>query len=161
MRLDVSRAFVTDGFCKDFAFSLDLDSLWDDRSFDGSVSVRGSLKNRADVLSLEMTVCYALLGGCDRCCEEVRRDYETRVNVILVREKQDEENDDLIEVTGDFFEVDDLVSESILLSAPAKFLCKEDCRGLCPLCGQNLNVKNCGCRQTQSPFDRLKQEFNS
>ena len=161
MRLDVSRAFVTEGFLQPFTASLSFPAGLTDKPLDGDVAVRGTLQNRAGVLSLTMDVSYVLKGGCDRCCEEVRRTYETAVSVLLVREKQDEENDDLIEVAGDFFEIDDLISESVLLSAPAKFLCKEDCRGLCPLCGQNLNVKNCDCRQTHSPFDRLKQDYNS
>jgi len=161
MQLDVSRAFVTEGFSHCFTASLTPDSPWEGRAFTKPIGVSGKLENRAGVLSLSLHAVYEIGGPCDRCCEETSVSCETDVCVFLVREKQEEENDDIVVVSGDFFEIDELVNEAVMLSAPAKLLCKESCRGLCPLCGQNLNVKNCGCRQTQSPFDRLKQDFNS
>jgi uncharacterized protein len=42
-------------------------------------------------------------------------------------------------------EVDDLVREQIELALPMGRLCKQDCRGLCPHCGANLNQVECGC----------------
>ena len=40
----------------------------------------------------------------------------------------------------------ELVREDIILSLPYRFLCREDCKGLCPVCGKNLNTGSCGCR---------------
>lgn len=42
------------------------------------------------------------------------------------------------------------VREDILINLPQKYLCREDCRGLCPNCGQNLNVRQCGCEPPES-----------
>jgi uncharacterized protein len=41
--------------------------------------------------------------------------------------------------------VEDVVREQVLLSLPSRTLCSEDCKGLCPRCGQNLNLGNCTC----------------
>ena len=41
--------------------------------------------------------------------------------------------------------VEDVVREQVLLSLPPRTLCREDCKGLCPRCGQNLNLGNCAC----------------
>jgi uncharacterized protein len=41
---------------------------------------------------------------------------------------------------------DHLLRENVLLSLPVQPLCREDCRGLCPQCGANLNLRLCGCQ---------------
>jgi len=47
--------------------------------------------------------------------------------------------------SGDFIEVTDIAREQILLSLPMKPICREDCKGLCPHCGRNRNLKDCNC----------------
>ncbi|MGD0796116.1 MAG: DUF177 domain-containing protein [Acidobacteriaceae bacterium] len=44
--------------------------------------------------------------------------------------------------------LEDVVREQVLLSLPSRTLCKEDCKGLCPRCGQNLNQQTCNCKPT-------------
>ena len=163
MRLELARAFVTEGFEQTISQQVVLEedlSLWSNGGVDKTVSVTGRLFNRADILHLHLDVGYTVVGNCDRCCEPVTMTCTAPIRVILVKEKQDEDNDDLLEVPGDFLDVDPLLHESILLNVSGKLLCREDCQGLCPLCGQNLNEKKCDCRQTQSPFDILKQKCN-
>ncbi len=55
-------------------------------------------------------------------------------------------------------DLQDVLREQIILSVPMQPLCSDDCRGLCQACGQNLNVKACGCeeRKTESPFSVLQ-----
>jgi uncharacterized protein len=47
--------------------------------------------------------------------------------------------------TGEGLELEDVLREHILLEVPLKMLCREDCRGLCPQCGKDLNRESCGC----------------
>lgn len=47
--------------------------------------------------------------------------------------------------TGKVIDLDPLVREQLLLAMPAYPVCKEDCKGLCPVCGANLNDRECGC----------------
>jgi uncharacterized protein len=47
--------------------------------------------------------------------------------------------------------LEDVVREQVLLSLPSRTLCKEDCKGLCPRCGQNLNLGTCNCNSTSDP----------
>ena len=47
--------------------------------------------------------------------------------------------------------LEDVVREQVLLSLPTRTLCKEDCKGLCPRCGQNLNLETCSCKSTSDP----------
>lgn len=64
----------------------------------------------------------------------------------------------------DFLETTDEIRDVMILSYPVKFNCREDCRGLCPTCGVNLNEEACHCSkkgdmEKSSPFDRLKDWY--
>ncbi|MCI8542467.1 YceD family protein [Acetatifactor aquisgranensis] len=85
-------------------------------------------------------------GACDRCLTEVpvalKLDFE---RTILSPEAWGEEADDFGFMDGFSLDVETLVHDEILLNWPAKILCKDDCKGICPVCGQNLNERECGC----------------
>ena len=49
--------------------------------------------------------------------------------------------------TGTQLAIGDILHEQVLLALPMKALCTVDCKGLCPSCGTNLNVKSCNCRK--------------
>ncbi len=75
-------------------------------------------------------------------------------------ERSDDDMDDEVHVyTGEEIELGDMLREHVILSAPMRPLCHEECRGLCPVCGQDLNERRCDCReeQIQSPFAVLKK----
>ena len=61
---------------------------------------------------------------------------------------------------GKPLDLTDDVREDILLSLPLKFLCQEDCRGLCPHCGQNLNEGTCSCQELDQEISAEEQEEN-
>lgn len=48
--------------------------------------------------------------------------------------------------SGEYIELSEDIRESLLLEIPFRVLCSEDCKGLCPKCGQNLNQKECDCQ---------------
>lgn len=97
---------------------------------------------------------------CDRCLEAFpfANDLEFAVRYLpraatpeegVEEEEVEDENLDL-----DFYDertllLDDILAEQIQLSVPMKTLCREDCRGLCPECGTNLNQGDCGCRASE------------
>ena len=106
---------------------------------------------------------------CDRCLEGFSFPVAEEINVLLepfasVSHFKEEvrlsrEDFDVIFFDGETVEVDEIVREQILLSVPMRQLCREDCKGLCPVCGQNLNLKRRGCkpRVKDSPFAILKK----
>jgi uncharacterized protein len=67
-----------------------------------------------------------------------REDYESSAAVEL------DEPDLIVSIfDGETLDVDELVREQLLLSVPDYSLCREDCQGLCPVCGANRNSKQC------------------
>ncbi|MCR5545166.1 MAG: DUF177 domain-containing protein [Lachnospiraceae bacterium] len=90
----------------------------------------------------------SFLSPCDRCLEEVE------VSVpIKISEEFDisddtiscDEEEGVICIEENFLDVDCLVVNEILVNWPAKVLCKEDCKGICPVCGKNRNLEECDC----------------
>ncbi len=75
---------------------------------------------------------------CARCLEPVA----VRLDIQLDLEMDAEDKD---YIDGYNLNVDQLVHDEALLIWPERVLCREDCRGLCSVCGQNLNKGSCGC----------------
>jgi uncharacterized protein len=91
---------------------------------------------------------------CARCLEpvpqQVRREFE-----LLYRPLGADAGRDELSVTdaeaeigyyqGEGLLLEDVLREQILLALPLKITCREECKGLCPLCGKNLNQEQCSC----------------
>lgn len=81
---------------------------------------------------------------CDRClCE-----HDVDVTTDDVNHYVEIDDDPMIDLTGN-------IREDILIELPTKWLCAENCRGLCPTCGQNLNTTPCQCHRDQEPDDNV------
>lgn len=100
-------------------------------------------------LSYEQTV------ACNRCLKPVGVPTEAELDLMLVErarprggevETELSESDlGVVEVLGESFETRPLVLEQVALNVPMKPLCREDCRGLCPVCGIDRNEASCDC----------------
>lgn len=118
--------------------------------------------NKAKV---EGSVRLKFLTECDRCLAEAPSildlEFERVVTAPGVTADEEDECPDYME--GYQLNVETFVYNEILINWPVKILCKDDCRGVCPKCGQNLNVRECGC-DTFVPDPRmavLKDIFNA
>ena len=113
-------------------------------SFACPVTVKGTIVNRAGIVFLNYSVDFTLSAVCDRCLSEFERTYKYDFEHILVRQTNTD-NDEYIVTESDSLNMDELVVMDILLQIPSKMLCKDDCLGLCPCCGTDLNVNECDC----------------
>ncbi|HHM02070.1 MAG TPA: DUF177 domain-containing protein [Caldithrix abyssi] len=87
---------------------------------------------------------------CDRCLEEFSREHGGYYEQIYkIGEGPDAVDDEVIQLPADTVEIDltGLIQEILILHHPLKMLCKEDCAGLCPGCGADLNKEACTCRE--------------
>ncbi len=87
---------------------------------------------------------------CDRCLEEFERVVQSGYKKVYYTrdiEAVDLTKDDLEVLTPDtnIIDITNDVRDALLLAVPLKLLCREDCAGLCPRCGINLNSGSCGC----------------
>lgn len=131
------------------------------RPFPEPVRVRGEVTASADVVTLRGVAETTLHAACDRCLKELRRPLSLPLEHVLAASLEREDDGDLVLVSDYRLRLDELVREDLLLSLPIKTLCRDDCRGLCPTCGKDLNDGLCGCRAgTVDPrLEALRQWF--
>lgn len=152
MVVDLRRYFQADGAVEALSFVLDFSGveLGGVKPFCAPVKVEAGLRSFAGSVELRAEVGYTLQMPCDRCAETVTRTYAKNFFHILVRELEGEEDGgDIIPVPEEKIDLGQLLLEDVLLDMPAQYLCRDDCKGLCPKCGKNLNEGPCGCYQPE------------
>lgn len=97
--------------------------------------------------------------SCARCLEPVARDLAGDFDLLYrplgvdagPHQRSVHEGDTEIGYyQGEGIELQDILREQVLLAVPIKAVCREDCKGLCPHCGKNLNVESCQCEEERS-----------
>lgn len=163
MVLDLRQLFETVGEQLPVEYDLDLHDceLFGGEPFLTPVAVRGKVWNVAGIVTLEYSASFTLNLSCDRCLKEFERGFSETFEHILVShlESDDELFNDYIVVEDMHLNLDELVVSDVMLSLPSKILCKEDCKGLCPQCGKDRNLGDCGCTELKGDprFDVLNQ----
>jgi len=112
-------------------------------------------------LSVELDIHLQLT--CDRCLTEFGQEsselFELRLTDIDMM--VNEEETDILFFPESLLEIDltPVLRDYIALAVPSKRLCRDNCKGLCPNCGINLNIDSCTCdsQRAPSPFDQLKK----
>lgn len=162
MLLGLSQIIDRPGASVSFSVSVDLSDLCYGVSYPVSepVLAEGNVRNTAGVLVMQGSIATTIHGICDRCASEFHRKVEFPIDVVLVTKLESEENEDewVFPLEGDSADLDDIVRTVFVLNLDSKLLCKEDCKGLCPRCGKNLNDGPCNCRKELDPrFAALEQ----
>ena len=80
--------------------------------------------------------------------KEFELDFEKKIDMNLTEEERREALDECAYIHGYDLDVDELVYSEILVNWPLRVLCKEDCKGICSICGKNLNHGTCDCDHT-------------
>lgn len=160
MILDLEPIFNNEGMVKQFDYELDLSEqeLNGSKPFASPVRISGHAGNYTGIVELHATADFTLETACDRCAKPISLPLATKIFHTLVTSLNDETNDELLLVNELRFDLDALVSEDIFLDLPSKILCSEDCKGICPKCGADLNAGSCSCEKEVDPrLAALKQ----
>ena len=126
------------------------------------VLTEGVITNKAGLVEFSGTFSVTLTAPCDRCFEETTRSFSVPFHHVLVEELSTQEMDDsdeFILLPDSMLDLGELVRQDIVLWFPSKYLCRDDCKGLCPMCGANLNHQSCGCRKEADPRLAALQSF--
>ncbi len=120
----------------------------------------GYVVNISGTIELHGSASAKLSIVCDRCTEEY--DYPLTFNIDESFKKDDgfsdiDENSDITLLEGSVIDLEEILYTGVILNLPSKSLCSEDCKGLCPTCGKNLNHGLCDCENdnTDPRFDIL------
>ena len=161
MLFELKSVFQNEGEEKQVNYKLDIADIDIDGVFPfrTPIDVTATAKNRASLVSLTIRACFSYSRSCDRCSTDFAREMDMLFEHKLAQTLVDDGNDDYIETPDFKLELDDIVISDILLSLPQKNLCKDDCKGLCQICGKNLNEGDCSCdkREIDPRLEMLKQ----
>lgn len=151
MILNLKRLFFVPNDKLDFSYDLNLDDfeLHGERLFRSPIKIAGTVENRSSVVTLTYSAEFVLSYECGRCLKETQKSDKNNYTHILVDELCNEDSDSLYVTENYTVNMDELVVDDIVPDLPLKFLCFEDCKGLCPKCGANLNDGDCGCARGQ------------
>ncbi len=134
-------------------------------ALDAPLEVKMRIYRAGDKYILEGNLSGGLQVRCDRCLESYHQDLRSpfRVFLALPLREMDEAEVELMEedlevdfTRGGNIDLDEVLRGQIYLSLPMKSLCRENCLGLCPICGANLNERKCQCHQEQGHPGLLK-----
>lgn len=130
----------TTRLCAPFKVKLHLKKIGEDIDISGSFNVKVSYE-------------------CDRCCDNASMNLSDNFHLVLLPKKEEsgeagsDETEEEVELSyyeGEEINLSDYIKEMLFLAIPIKLLCKEDCKGICPNCGVNLNKEICSCSKGDS-----------
>jgi uncharacterized protein len=119
-----------------------------------SARFSGVIRNTSGVLELIANLEAMMRFECDRCAKTAEREYFLPINAVIaeaLENPEDYETADIYIADGGILDLDALLREQILLDCDMVFLCGDDCCGLCPKCGKDLNDGPCGCAPEIDP----------
>lgn len=144
MLINIMKAKAEEGVKHSFNAELKINSDYR-ADIISPVTIKGEFEYKNEVLYLSAVASCKLRCICDSCGEKFERDFQFDINEkFLESYNSHSEEDYIINQAG--ISIDKAVIDNLLLSLPSKIVCKEDCKGLCPICGKNKNFLSCNCK---------------
>jgi uncharacterized protein len=110
------------------------------------ILVEGVFTMLGDIISFNGKIKTTLRLVCSRCLENFNYGLEMDIDEKFSKVIHDEDNDIII-INSDRVDFSPIIETNLILSLPMKKLCEEECKGLCSVCGTNLNYSNCNCEK--------------
>lgn len=150
------------GFSNEFPFDFDKVQIEDDlelRDFHGSAIVGRTPQGLLLTGQFEGTLSVE----CARCLCEFDETVRWEMTELYAFNQKSVTDSGLILPDDAHIDLEPLIRDYALTEIPSSPVCKPDCKGLCPTCGQDLNQKDCGHRAEtdDSPFSSLKELFKN
>lgn len=153
-----------------FSFSVppaDLELEAEGFKFPEPVEVKLDAVKSGDEIIFQASVSTLIEAECARCLELFEKRIGSKLQFVVqlmdLAGAEDTGDDDFVVLpkSAEDYDIADRIREAIILELPYKPLCKTNCRGLCPMCGQNLNESDCGCTRddTDERWDTLRKLF--
>ena len=160
MKLDLRPLLAGDRLLEfDYELLLDADSedtvsFLTDVDFPSPMKVSGEITNTAGYMRMTLTMSVDYVAQCARCLSPVTGQFtldleKTVAPRNLLGDLDEDKLDEFAIIEDGFLDMDEQLREQLEMEFPMRFLCREDCKGLCPKCGKNLNEGECDCDHTE------------
>ncbi|TDT61617.1 YceD family protein [Fonticella tunisiensis] len=119
--------------------------------------VKGEAEYDGEVIKVRGRIHALIEAQCSRCLTSLIKSLDIDFDEKFSKSP----DDDVYPIYEDFINLEEMVVDNLILSVPLKFLCSEECKGLCPKCGKNLNFESCNCEKDDIDprFAALKDLF--
>lgn len=124
-----------------------------------TIKVTGTAQNTLGYYKACLHIQFVLQFLCDRCLSESQKEISFSTTHEFSLENLEEKDESAFISPDNMLDIDLMVLGDIGLELPSKLLCKEDCKGICPICGKNKNETDCNCEKDQIDprLEALKQ----
>jgi uncharacterized protein len=137
--------------------------------FPSPMKVRGDITNTAGYMRMSLDVSLLYQAECARCLAPVSGEFTFSLEkTVATRELLDgiEEDklDDYAIIEDGFLDIDQQILDQLEMEFPSRFLCSDNCKGLCQRCGKNLNEGSCDCGKGEidprlAPLQKILEEM--
>ena len=148
MIIDLSEIVKDYGGKIDISAPIEMDDtefLGESFVFEKPLELKGDILNNTKSLDFNAKVEGEMLVHCARCNKQFAVPVKFRIHEILASEDSDVQDDETVVFSNNQLDITDIVVNSFLMNVSGRYLCKEDCKGLCQKCGTDLNEGTCGC----------------
>lgn len=160
IEIDIRTALKNEGEIGTFSYE-GLPDFGPDISFSKPLVLNAQYCVTDRKVTVKGTLHTVLNTVCDRCLADMEAEVSEQFDEIFWPDGAQEE--DGYTYRGETLSLDKMVYDATILGLPHQLLCRENCLGICPKCGQNLNDKACGCKpedaDEDNPFAKLKGLF--
>ena len=140
-------------------------------SFPSPMKVAGDITNTAGYMRMRVSLSAEYIAECARCLAPVSGSFtldleKTVAPRNILADVPEEKLDDYAIIEDGFLELDDQLLDQLEMEFPSRFLCSENCRGLCQRCGTNLNLGSCNCGKDEidprlAPLAKLLEQMKA
>ena len=175
MKLDLRPLLAGDRLLE-FDYELPLDIMSEDAAsflygvgFPSPMKVKGEITNTAGYMKMTLHLSVEYAAECARCLAPVSGEFaldleKTVAPRSLLSDLDEDRLDDYAIIEDGFLDIDEQLREQLEMEFPSRFLCREDCLGLCQKCGKNLNEGKCECDHNEidprlEPLRRILEQM--
>ena len=177
MKLDL-RPLLAGERLLTFDYQIELDTDPEDSSsflygvsFPSPMKVKGDITNTAGYMRMSLTMSVDYSTSCARCLTPVNGQFSLSLEKTVAPKKllsdlDEDKLDDYAIIEDGFLDLDEQLRDQMEMEFPSRFLCKDDCKGLCQRCGKNLNEGKCDCPEKEIdprllPLQKLLDEMKN
>ena len=147
MKINIASVLRNDGASVPFSGQSQLgkvEFMGSNIDFTEPLSINGKVQNIGGTLEITAHISGSYSADCSRCGTQVSEILDADLFESVENDFSDADTE-CISVSGTVMDISGSIEACIFGNIPMQFLCREDCKGLCPQCGINLNEKECNC----------------
>ena len=148
MVLDISKLINKNGASVDICEDIALETVSfgnQDITVTSPVHTEGDVTNVDGLFRLTLRCNADYVSQCSRCLADTEKKLDFKIEEVFSKTELENENDEVIILNSNEIDLKEITEHALCCALPITCLCSDDCKGLCPVCGCDLNSENCSC----------------